>query len=536
MKSGMLLGQEARLALIRGVDKLANTARVTFGPCGRNVVLSRRVGAPLVTNDGVTIAREIYLSNPYENMGAQLMRVVSSKTNDMAGNGATTAIILAQTMIVEGVKYVAAGANPVEVRRGMQKTLEKVVETIRANTHPVRGKEDVERVGTISSGDAEIGRLISEIMEKLPYDSVISVEASGGTKTTAEVVEGMEFDRGFITPHMITDAKKLQAVLEEPYILLTDRKIGSFQELLPIIEQLMNRGKPLLIVADSFTNEALAPIVVNKMQRKFNCLCVKAPSLGERRRDLLLDMAVLTGGTVISEMLGMELADATIAMLGHAKKVISGKDSTLIIGGYGDAGKIKLRIEHVQRELERAEFDFDILKLRERAGCLAGGVGVIRVGAYTEAELHEKKLRIEDAVSATRAAARKGIVAGGCCAYLTASRELKVWAAENLEGEERFGAQLVEKALSAPLKQIAENAGLEGEMVLKRVLAKNDPDWGFDAVRQCMCNMIEQGILDPATVSISALQNAVSVASSALTTESLVADIFENGQMRKNSV
>lgn len=529
MESRMIFGEEARGALVRGVNKLANTARVTLGPCGRNVVLDRRLGAPVITNDGVTIAKEIFLKDPFENMGAQLVRVVSAKTNDVVGDGTTTAIVLAQAMITEGVKQVAAGANPVFMRLGMQKALQVAVQAVQKASHAVRGSADIARVAAISSGDEEIGRLIAETMEKLPADSIVTVEESRGTQTVSEVVEGMEFDRGFMTPHMITDQKRMESVQEEPYILITDQTIGSIHQLLPLMEQLMKRGKKLFLVAEGIDTEPLAAIIVNRMQGKFNCLCVKAPSFGDRRRDLLQDMAVLTGGQVISGELGMELADTTIEMLGRARKVVAGRESTVIMGGYGNKAQLKKRIAEVKNELALAEFDYDKLKLQQRLARLSGGIGVIRVGAYTEVEMQEKKLRIEDALNATRAAVQGGVVAGGGAAYIAAGTAVQKWA-EGLQGDEKTGALLVARALQAPLRQIVDNAGLAGNLAVQKVLQQPRAGWGYDVVKQQPCNMVENGVLDPAAVCNAAMENAVSVASVVVTTESLVADIPDAGE------
>ena len=518
-----LYGEEARKALEKGVNKLADAVKITLGPKGRNVVLSRHFGVPLITNDGVTIAKEMFLKDPFENMGAQLVKEVSQKTNDVAGDGTTTATILAQAMISEGVKNVAAGANPVVMKAGIKRAVDLAVEAIRENSKEVRDTEDIARVGAVSSGDEAIGRLIADTMQKMSMGAVITVEESKTTETTCEIVEGMEFDRGYMTSHMITDSKKMEAVLDNPYILITDKKISTVSEILPIMDQVLKTGHKLFIVADSIENEPLATIIVNKMRGKFICVCAKAPSFGDRRKDLLQDMAVLTGGTVIAEDLGMEFKDVTLEMLGRAKQIKADKDRTVIIGGMGDQKQIQERIETVKAELSLAQFDYDILKLNERLGKLSGGVAVIRVGAPTEVEMQEKKLRIEDALNATKAAVAEGIVPGGGAAYAAAAKRAKTLLSET-EGDERTGAALVIKALEAPIQQIAFNAGVEGTIILDRVLQNPDPAYGYNAAKGTYGNMLEEGVVDPAKVCRTALENAASVASVVLTTEVLVAD------------
>ena len=518
-----LYGEEARKALERGVNQLANAVKITLGPKGRNVVLDRHFGVPLITNDGVTIAKEMYLKDPFENMGAQLVKEVSSKTNDVAGDGTTTATILAQAMISEGVKNVAAGANPVMMKNGIKKAVEAAVEAIKEHSKEVADTEDIARVGTVSSGDSAIGRLIADTMQKMSLGAVITVEESKTTETTCEIVEGMQFDRGYMTSHMITDPKKMEAVLDNPYLLITDRKISTVSEILPVMDMVLKTGRKLFIVADSIENEPLATIIVNKMRGKFICVCAKAPSFGDRRKDLLQDMATLTGGTVISEELGMELKDVTLDMLGTAHQIKADKDNTVIIGGHGNPDEIAERIKTVKTELSLAQFDYDIMKLNERLGKLTGGVAVIRVGAPTEVEMQEKKLRIEDALNATRAAVQEGIVAGGGTAYVAAAKRVKELL-EETEGDEKTGVALVIKALETPIQQIAANAGVEGTIILDRVLQNPDPAFGYNAAAGCYGNMLEDGVVDPTKVCRSALQNAASVASVVLTTEVLVAD------------
>ena len=517
-----LYGAAARSALQRGSDTLADAVRVTLGPRGRNAVLDRHFGAPLVTNDGVTIANEMYLRDPFENMGAQLVREVARRTNDVAGDGTTTATILAQAMIAEGLKNVAAGANPVMMKYGIQAAAQLAADAIRDAARPVKGTGDIARVGAVSSGDEEIGRLIAETMDRLSLGAVITVEESRTTETVCEVVEGMEFDRGYLTAHMVTDPKRMEAVIERPYILLTDRKISTFSEILPVMDAVLKAGGKLFIVADSIENEPLASIIVNRMRGKFVCVAAKAPSFGDRRKDLLGDMAVLTGATVVSEELGMELRDVTLDMLGRAAEVKCGRERSVIVGGEGRREDIEARIAQVKNELALAKFDYDILKLEERLGKLSGGVAVIRVGAHTDVELQEKKLRIEDALHATHAAVQEGIVPGGGTAYIAAAKAIEA-ELDTLEDDARIGAALVAKALRAPLRQIAFNAGAEGSVVLQRV-ESGEGAFGYDAAAGRFCDLIDAGIVDPAKVCRSALENAASVAGVVLTTEVLIAD------------
>ena len=517
-----LYGAAARSALQRGIDTLADAVRVTLGPRGRNAVLDRHFGAPLVTNDGVTIANEMYLRDPFENMGAQLVREVARRTNDVAGDGTTTATILAQAMIAEGLKNVAAGANPVMMKYGIQAAAQLAADAIRDAARPVKGTGDIARVGAVSSGDEEIGRLIAETMDRLSLGAVITVEESRTTETVCEVVEGMEFDRGYLTAHMVTDPKRMEAVIERPYILLTDRKISTFSEILPVMDAVLKAGGKLFIVADSIENEPLASIIVNRMRGKFVCVAAKAPSFGDRRKDLLGDMAVLTGATVVSEELGMELRDVTLDMLGRAAEVKCGRERSVIVGGEGRREDIEARIAQVKNELALAKFDYDILKLEERLGKLSGGVAVIRVGAHTDVELQEKKLRIEDALHATHAAVQEGIVPGGGTAYIAAAKAIEA-ELDTLEDDARIGAALVAKALRAPLRQIAFNAGAEGSVVLQRV-ESGEGAFGYDAAAGRFCDLIDAGIVDPAKVCRSALENAASVAGVVLTTEVLIAD------------
>ena len=518
-----LYGENARSALQRGIDALADAVRVTLGPKGRNAVLDRHFGAPLVTNDGVTIANEMFLKDPFENMGAQLVKEVARRTNDVAGDGTTTATILAQAMIAEGLKNVAAGANPVMMKNGIQAAVDAAVAAIRDGARPVAGTEDIARVGTVSSGDPVIGKLIADTMEKLSLGAVITVEESRSTETLCEIVEGMEFDRGYLTAHMITDKKRMEAVVEHPYILLTDRKISTFSEILPVMDLVLKAGGKLFIVADSIENDPLANIIVNKMRGKFVCICAKAPSFGDRRKDLLGDMAALTGATVVSEELGMDLRDVTLDMLGRAAQVKCGRERSVIIGGEGDPAAIAERVSLVRAELAEAKFDYDIMKLEERLGKLSGGVAVIRVGAHTEVELQEKKLRIEDALHATRAAVEEGIVPGGGTAFVQAARRVEAML-DTLEEDERIGAALVAKALRAPLRQIACNAGVEGSVVLQRVENNEGSAYGYNAFSGVYGDMLAFGIADPAKVCRSALENAASVAGVVLTTEVLVAE------------
>ena len=519
-------GEEARQALERGVDKLANTVKVTLGPKGRNVVLWRAYGTPLVTNDGVTIAKEIELEDPFENMGAQMVKEVSTKTNDVAGDGTTTATLLAQAIIHEGLKNLVAGANPVVMNKGMAKATKVAVETIKKNSQPVNGSEDIARVGTVSSGDEKIGTLIAEAMEKVGADGVITVEESKTAETYSEVVEGMQIDRGFLSPYMVTDTEKMEAVLDDPLILLTDKKISNIQEIIPLLEQVIQSGKKLLIMAEDVEGEALSTLLVNKLRGTLNVLCVKAPGFGDRRKEMLQDIAILTGATVISSDYGLELHDATLAQLGTARQVKAGKETTIIVDGGGASEAIKERASMIRNEYDRSTSEYDREKLQERLARLAGGVAVIRVGAATETEMKEKKLRIEDALNATRAAVAEGIVAGGGTAYVVASKAADKLVA-TLSGDEKTGAAIVARALKAPIMQIAANAGLEGAVILNNVYNSRKANYGFDAANDKYGDMIELGIVDPTKVCRSALENAASVASMVLTTESLVADIPE---------
>ena len=518
-------GEDARKALCAGIDTLANTVKITLGPKGRNVVLGKKFGAPVITNDGVTIAKEIELKDEFENMGAQLVREVATKTNDAAGDGTTTATVLAQAMVTEGMKNVTAGANPMDIRRGMSKAVAKAVETIKAHSQKVKDSNDIARVGTISAGDPEIGRLIAEAMEKVTSDGVITIEENKTTaETYNEIVEGMQFDRGYLTPYMVTDTDKMEAVLDNAAILITDKKISVIQDLVPLLEQVMQNGMKLLIVAEDIEGEALSTLIVNRLRGTLNVVAVKAPGFGDRRKEMLQDIAILTGGTVVSSDLGYELKDATVQMLGHARQVKVTKENTTIVGGAGDKDAIAARIAQIRSQIEAATSDFDREKLQER---LAGGVAVIKVGAATEVEMKDKKLRIEDALNATKAAVQEGVVAGGGTAPINAIpavREL----CDSLEGDERTGAKIVLKALEAPLRQIAKNAGLEGSVIIDKIISANKPNYGFDAQNEVYVDdMIAAGIVDPTKVTRSALENAASVAEMVLTTESLVADLPE---------
>ena len=526
MAKQIIYGEEARRALERGVNQLADTVKITLGPKGRNVVLGKKFGAPLITNDGVTIAKEIELEDPYENMGAQLIREVSTKTNDVAGDGTTSATILAQAMIHEGLKNLAAGANPMVMRRGIQKAAEAAVAEIRANSQPVSGSQDIARVGTISSGDEVIGKLIADAMEKVSQNGVITVEESKTAETYSEVVEGMQFDRGYITPYMVTDNEKMEAVLDDAYILITDKKISNIQEILPLLEQIVQAGKKLLIIAEDVDGEALATILLNKLRGTFTCVCVKAPGFGDRRKEMLQDIAILTGGQVISSDLGMELKDASVALLGRARQVKVTKENTIIVDGAGSSADIKDRIAQINNQIAVTTSDYDKEKLQERLAKLSGGVAVIKVGAATETEMKEKKLRIEDALNATRAAVEEGIVAGGGTAYVRASKAASKLS-DTLSGDEKTGAQIVAKALLAPIGQIAFNAGVEGAVVLDKVESEANANFGYDAANETYGDMIAMGIVDPTKVCRSALENAASVSAMVLTTESLVADIPE---------
>ena len=516
-------GEEARRALERGVNQLADTVKITLGPKGRNVVLDKKFGTPLITNDGVTIAKEIELADPFENMGAQIVKEVSTKTNDVAGDGTTTATLLAQAMIREGLKNLAAGANPMVMKKGIAKATEAAIEAIQANSKKVSGSDDIARVGAVSSGDETIGKLIAEAMEKVSADGVITVEESKTAETYSEVVEGMQFDRGYIAPYMVTDTEKMEAVLDDPLILITDKKISSIQELLPLLEQVVQSGKKLLIVAEDVEGEALSTLIVNKLRGTLNVCCVKAPGFGDRRKEMLQDMAILTGGTVISSDLGYELKETTVDMLGKARQVKVNKDNTIIVDGSGDSKAIKDRVNQIRAQIEVTTSDYDREKLQERLAKLAGGVAIIRVGAATESERKEKKLRIEDALNATRAAVEEGIVAGGGTAYVNAIPAVERLISK-VEGDEKTGVRIVAKALSEPVKQIAINAGIDGSVVLEKIKNARKVGYGFDAYKETYCDMITAGIVDPTKVTRSALQNAASVAAILLTTESLVAD------------
>ena len=516
-------GEEARRALERGVNQLADTVKITLGPKGRNVVLDKKFGTPLITNDGVTIAKEIELADPFENMGAQIVKEVSTKTNDVAGDGTTTATLLAQAMIREGLKNLAAGANPMVMKKGIAKATEAAIEAIQANSKKVSGSDDIARVGAVSSGDETIGKLIAEAMEKVSADGVITIEESKTAETYSEVVEGMQFDRGYIAPYMVTDTEKMEAVLDDPLILITDKKISSIQELLPLLEQVVQSGKKLLIVAEDVEGEALSTLIVNKLRGTLNVCCVKAPGFGDRRKEMLQDMAILTGGTVISSDLGYELKETTVDMLGKARQVKVNKDNTIIVDGSGDSKAIKDRVNQIRAQIEVTTSDYDREKLQERLAKLAGGVAIIRVGAATESEMKEKKLRIEDALNATRAAVEEGIVAGGGTAYVNAIPAVERLISK-VEGDEKTGVRIVAKALSEPVKQIAINAGIDGSVVLEKIKNARKVGYGFDAYKETYCDMITAGIVDPTKVTRSALQNAASVAAILLTTESLVAD------------
>ena len=526
MAKQIIYGEEARAALQRGVDKLADTVKITVGPKGRNVVLDKKYGTPLITNDGVTIAKEIELDDPFENMGAQMIKEVSTKTNDVAGDGTTSATILAQAIIREGLKNVAAGANPMVMKRGIAKAAEAAVDAIKENSQPVSGTGDITRVGAVSSGDETIGKLIAEAMEKVSQNGVITVEESKTAETYSEVVEGMQFDRGYITPYMATDTEKMEAVLDDPCIFITDKKISNIQDILPCLEQVVQAGKKLLIIAEDVEGEALATIILNKLRGTFTCVCVKAPGFGDRRKEMLQDIAILTGGQVISSDLGMELKDTTVAQLGHARQVKVSKENTIIVDGGGDAKEIADRIHQIKNQIEVTDSEYDKEKLNERLAKLSGGVAVIKVGAATETEMKEKKLRIEDALNATRAAVEEGIVAGGGTAYVLGSKAASA-VADGLEGDEKTGARAVARALEAPVMQIAANAGLQGAVILDKIESSDVPTYGFDAAKEVFCDMIAAGIVDPTKVCRSALENAASVASMVLTTESLVTDIKE---------
>jgi chaperonin GroEL len=520
----IIYGEEARKALQTGVDKLANTVKITLGPKGRNVVLDKKYGSPLITNDGVTIAKEIELDEPFENMGAQLIKEVSTKTNDVAGDGTTTATLLAQALIREGMKNVAAGANPMAVKKGMAKAVDVVVENLHKNSKPVSGSKDIARIGTISSSDEEIGKFIAEAMEKVSADGVITVEESKVAVTEAEVVEGMQFDRGYISPYMVTDTDKMEAVIDDALILITDKKISSVQDILPLLEQIMHAGGKLVIIAEDVEGEALSTILVNKLRGVFTCVCVKAPGFGDRRKEMLQDIAVLTGGEVITSDLGLELKDTQMAQLGKARQVKIGKENTIIVDGAGKKKEIAARVNQIKNQIEGTTSDFDREKLQERLAKLAGGVAVIKVGAATETEMKEKKLRIEDALAATKAAVEEGCVAGGGVALLNTSDAVSALLAKTEDADEKTGIKIVLKALEEPVRQIAENAGLEGSVIVNAILASKKIGYGYDFANDKYTDMSKAGILDPAKVTRSAIQNAASVAAMVLTTESLVTE------------
>ena len=523
MAKEILYGIDARNAMLRGVDKLANTVKITLGPKGRNVVLDRKYGSPLITNDGVTIAKEIELEDVCENMGAQLVREVASKTNDAAGDGTTTATLLTQAFIREGMKNVTAGANPIVIRKGIAKAVDVAVEALKANSKKVNGKKDITRVGTVSAGDATIGELIADAMERVTSDGVITVEESKTTETYCEVVEGMQFDRGYLSAYMATDMDKMEAVLDDALILVTDKKISNIQDLLPLLEQIVQTGRKLLIIAEDIEGEALTTLVLNKLRGTFTVVAVKAPGFGDRRKEMIKDIATLTGGEVVTEELGLELKDTSIQLLGRARQVIVNKENTTIVGGYGSPDAIKARIAQIKNAIEATESDFDREKLQERLAKLSGGVAVIKVGAATETEMKEKKLRIEDALNATRAAVEEGIVAGGGTAYINVIDQVSALI-DTVDGDEKTGVQIVVKALEEPLRQIAANAGFDGAVVVDKVKSSGKIGYGFDAYNEKYCDMMKAGIVDPTKVTRSALQNAASVASTVLTTEAIVAD------------
>ena len=526
MAKQIIYGEEARKALLGGINKLADTVKITLGPKGRNVVLDKKFGAPLITNDGVTIAKEVELEDPFENMGAQLVKEVATKTNDVAGDGTTTATLLAQALIREGMKNVTAGANPMVLRKGIQKATETAVEAIEKNAKKVSGTKDIARVAAVSSASEQIGNLIADAMEKVTSDGVITVEESKTAETYSEVVEGMMFDRGYITPYMVTDTDKMVAVIDDAYILITDKKISNIQEILPLLEQIVQSGKKLVIIAEDIEGEALTTLILNKLRGTFTCVGVKAPGFGDRRKEMLTDIATLTGGQVISSELGLELKDTTVDQLGRARQVKIDKENTIIVDGAGDSEAIKSRVSQIRSQIETTTSDFDREKLQERLAKLAGGVAVIKVGAATEVEMKEQKMRIEDALAATKAAVEEGIVAGGGTALIDAIPAVKAYV-DSVDGDEKAGAAIVLKALEEPVRQIAANAGLEGSIIIEHLKAKNTVGYGYNALTDTYGDMIDAGIVDPTKVTRSALQNASSVASTVLTTESLVADIKE---------
>ena len=523
MAKQIVYGEEARKALLSGIDQLANTVKVTLGPKGRNVVLGKKFGSPLITNDGVTIAKDVELEDAFENMGAQLVREVATKTNDIAGDGTTTATLLAQAIVHEGLKNVSAGANPMVMRKGMEKAVETAIETIKANSETVKGSDDIARVGAVSSGDESVGKLIAEAMNKVGASGVITIEESKTAETGLEVVEGMQFDRGYISPYMVTDTDKMEAVIDDPYVLITDKKISSIQEILPLLEQIVKTGKKLVIIAEDVEGDALATLLVNRLRGNFTCVCVKAPGFGDRRKEMLKDIAILTGGTYISSELNMNLPDTQITDLGTARQIKVTKDNTVIVDGAGDANEIKARIAEIKNTISVTTSDYDKEKLQERLAKLSGGVAVIKVGAQTEVAMKEQKLRVEDALNATRAAVEEGIVAGGGTAYVNAIPAVEKLVAK-LSGDEKTGAQIIARALQAPIRQIAENAGVDGSIVYDKIRSSRKVGYGYNAYSETYCDMIPSGIVDPTKVTRTALENAASIASCVLTTESLVAD------------
>ena len=523
MAKQIVYGEEARKALLSGIDQLANTVKVTLGPKGRNVVLGKKFGSPLITNDGVTIAKDVELEDAFENMGAQLVREVATKTNDIAGDGTTTATLLAQAIVHEGLKNVSAGANPMVMRKGMEKAVETAIDTIKANSETIKGSDDIARVGAVSSGDESVGKLIAEAMDKVGASGVITIEESKTAETGLEVVEGMQFDRGYISPYMATDTDKMEAVIADPYILITDKKISSIQEILPLLEQIVKTGKKLVIIAEDVEGDALATLLVNRLRGNFTCVCVKAPGFGDRRKEMLKDIAILTGGTYISSELNMNLPDTQITDLGTARQIKVTKDNTVIVDGAGDANEIKARIAEIKNTIGVTTSDYDKEKLQERLAKLSGGVAVIKVGAQTEVAMKEQKLRVEDALNATRAAVEEGIVAGGGTAYVNAIPAVEKLVAK-LSGDEKTGAQIIARALQAPIRQIAENAGVDGSIVYDKIRSSRKVGYGYNAYTETYCDMIPSGIVDPTKVTRTALENAASIASCVLTTESLVAD------------
>ena len=523
MAKQIVYGEEARKALLSGIDQLANTVKVTLGPKGRNVVLGKKFGSPLITNDGVTIAKDVELEDAFENMGAQLVREVATKTNDLAGDGTTTATLLAQAIVHEGLKNVSAGANPMVMRKGMEKAVETAIDTIKANSETIKGSDDIARVGAVSSGDESVGKLIAEAMDKVGASGVITIEESKTAETGLEVVEGMQFDRGYISPYMVTDTDKMEAVIDDPYILITDKKISSIQEILPLLEQIVKTGKKLVIIAEDVEGDALATLLVNRLRGNFTCVCVKAPGFGDRRKEMLKDIAILTGGTYISSELNMNLPDTQITDLGTARQIKVTKDNTVIVDGAGDANEIKARIAEIKNTISVTTSDYDKEKLQERLAKLSGGVAVIKVGAQTEVAMKEQKLRVEDALNATRAAVEEGIVAGGGTAYVNAIPAVEKLVAK-LSGDEKTGAQIIARALQAPIRQIAENAGVDGSIVYDKIRSSRKVGYGYNAYTETYCDMIPSGIVDPTKVTRTALENAASIASCVLTTESLVAD------------